>query len=192
MDSPVGLIMEGRRRNILPSNPLTPPSCVSLLEGGDFVGLMDHPRFPSLPVLKFRLKKDVAFQLRLTVPCPEKHFGYTVSYFASINVKNPVPLKSCLGDENERICRIAEVSNEVRRFEFAHYFAQPPQKLNVVISFDKKIVSKFPNTTDFIFALPSIEEGLFASTPIPKSNEWLGERDGEQCSYKRKKNFFSG
>lgn len=192
MASPAGLIMEGRRRNILSSNPFAPPSCVASLEGADFLGLTEHPKFPSLPVLKFRLKKHASFRLQLILPCQEVQYGYTFSFFAVIKADIPITLKSCFGDENERTCQIFIISDEVRRFELPLQFAQSPKKLSVVISIDKRVTGEFLNSVDFILAMPSIEEGLFASTPIPKLNERLGEREGEQLSYKREKNFFSG
>ena len=189
--SPYGpmLIMEGGRENLFPSNPFESDHCTGSIGGAIFLGERQHPKMPGVPVWSFELSPCTAFQIKIEVNCPREHLGYTFSTFATTSSNIPIDLRLNLSDGDERKCDNIHVTKELTRFETAHEFATAPKSLSIELR--GEIVSEELNeeSATIGFAFLSIEEGLFASSPIPWG-EPRGIRAGEQLSLPRAGNFF--
>jgi hypothetical protein len=180
------LIMEGGRENLIPANPFDSIHCTARIVGAKFLGEGQHPKMPAFPVWFFELTIGNAFQIKIQVNCPREHLGYTLSTFATTSANIPIDLRLTFSDGDERKCDNIHVIKELTRFETAHEFASAPTSLSVDLR--GEIVgersSEEPITIGLAFL--SIEEGLFASSPISPG----GIRGGEQLSYTREADFF--
>ncbi len=183
------IVVEGDRENLLPTNPFNSNCCSTSFVGAKFLGSRQHPKMPQFPVWFFELPPRTTFQIKIEVNCPREHLGYTFSTFATTSANIPIDLRLTFSDGDERKCDNLHVSNELTRFETAHEFANAPTLLSVELR-NESVSEQFneePTTIGFAFF--SIEEGLFASSPIPPG-EPRGIRGGEQLSMQREGNFF--
>lgn len=184
------LIMEGARHNLLPSDPFSSKDCAPSIVGAETLGPRQHPKFPDVPMWTFKVIPGVPFHIGVTARCPESILGYTFSTFAEISYHDPLLLKATLGDDVETKCDNLLVTQTVTRFEVPHEFASTP--VSISISLDGEIpVGDKPTPVMLGLAFVTVEEGLFASTPIPPADP-IGFRGGEQLSYERADNFFEG
>jgi hypothetical protein len=184
-----GLIMEGGRENLIPANPFNSDYCRASIVGAKLLGACQHPKMPEFPVWFFELQPRTTFQIKIEVNCPREYLGYTFSMFATTSANIPIDLRLIFSDGDERKCDNIHVIKELTRFETAHEFATAPKSLSVELRGEivGEQFSEKPITIGFAFL--SIEEGLFASSPIPPG-EPRGIRGGEQLSCQREGNFF--
>ena len=183
------LLMEGDRENLIPANPFNSDYCSVSIVGVKFLGARQHLKIPGYPMWFFELPPRTTFQIKIKVNCPREYLGYTFSMFATTSANIPIDLRLTFSDGDERKCDNIHVLKELTRFETSHEFATAPTSLSVELCGESvsEQFSEEPMTIGFAFL--SIEEGLFASTPIP-SGERSGIRGGEQLSYQRTDNFF--
>lgn len=183
------LIMEGGREDLIPANPFNSSYCSSSILGAKFLGARQHPKMPGIPMWFFELLPRTTFQIKIKVNCPREHLGYTFSTFATASANIPIDLRLTFSDGDERKCDNIHVIKELTRFETAHEFATAPTSLSVELRGESVSEQFSEESTTIGFAFLSIEEGLFASTPIPPG-EPRGIRGGTQLSYQRAGNFF--
>lgn len=184
------LVMEGSRRNFLPGDPFSSPHCTAVLSGVKALGAQQHPKFPGVPMWVFEVVPGIPFHIELTVKFPDETLGYTFSTFAYTTCPTPILLRARLGDGHDDKCDNLSVTQATTRFEVPCEFATSPDCASVSLGgevpIDKSAISVLIG-----FAFLTIEEGLFASSPIPPGDP-IGFRDGERLSSKRAGNFFSG
>lgn len=184
------LVMEGSRHNFLPGDPFSSPYCKVALRGVKALGAQQHLKFPGVAMWTFEVIPGTPFHIELAVKCPDQILGYTFSTFASTNCPTPTIVKARLGDCQEAKCDNLVVTRTATRFEVACEFATSPD--GVSVSLDGEVLIEHSATPVLIgFAFLTIEEGLFASSPIPPGDP-IGFRDAERLSYKRGGNFFLG
>lgn len=184
------LIMEGARHNLLPSNPFSSIDCTPTIVGAESLGPRQHPKLPDIPMWTFKIIPGTPFHIGVTAKCLEPILGYTFSTFAETSYHDPLLIKATLCDDVETKCDNLLVTQTVTRFEVPHEFASTP--VSISISLDGEIpVGDKPTPIMLGLAFVTVEEGLFASTPIPPADS-IGFRGGEQLSYERAGNFFEG
>lgn len=183
------LNMEGGRENLIPGNPFSSEYCIVNIDGAEFLGAQQHPQLPSIPVWTFQIQRSAPFHIKIEIKCQREHLGYTFSTFGITPSLSPLDLRLTFSDGDERKCDNFHMTQELVRFQVAHEFATAPTSLFVELksmSVNDQFSEK-PTTIGFSFL--SIEEGLFASSPIPPG-EPRGIRGGEQLSFQRADNFF--
>jgi len=182
--------MEGARHNLLPSNPFSSEDCAVAIFGAEAHGQRRHPKFPDAPMWTFEIIPGTPFHIEVTAKCPEPILGYTFSTFAETSCNAPLLIKATLCDGEETKCDNLLVTQTVTRFEVPHEFASGPKSIS--ISLDCEIpIDDNPSPILVGLAYVTVEEGLFASSPIPPADP-IGFRGAEQLSYETAGNFFSG
>ncbi len=173
------LIMEGNRENLVPANPFNSNYCSNSIIGAKFLGERKHPKMSEFPVWFFEIPQKTTFLIKIEVSCPREHFGYTFSTFSITSANIPIDLRLTFSDGDEKKCDNIHVTKKLTRFETAHEFAASPSSLSVELQgkIDGEQFNEDSITVGFAFL--SIEEGLFASSPIPPGDP-RGRRGGEQ------------
>lgn len=186
----VGLIMEGARHNLLPSNPFSSRDCSPVITGAEVNAESRHRKCPDAPMWSFNIAPGVPFHIEVAVQCPELILGYTFSMFAETTHHESFLIKVTLSDGIEAKCDNLLISQTLTRFEVTHQFASSPASLLIVLAGEIPAIDN-PRTVSLGIVYPTVEEGLFASSAIAPADP-VGFRAGEQSSYQTAGNFFSG
>ncbi len=184
------LFMEGGRHNLLPSDPFNSQDCAAVIIGANAPSQRRHWKFPDAPMWTFDITPGVPFHIEVTAKCLEPVLGYTFSTFAETSSPTPLLIKVTLSDGVEIKCDNLLVSKMVTRFEVPQEFARRPESVTILLE-GEVLVDDNPGPVTLELAYVTIEEGLFASSPIPPADP-IGFRGGEQLSYEAAGTFFAG
>lgn len=184
------LIMEGARHNLLPRDPFSSKDCSPTIDGAEFLGSRQHSKFPDVPMWIFKIIPGIPFHIGVTTKCAEQILGYTFSTFAETSSEAPLLIRATVRDEVEIKCDNLFVTQAVTRFEVPYEFASVPVSISISLDGEIPVTGK-REPIRLGLAFLTVEEGLFASSPIPPADP-IGFRGGEQLSYETAGNFFSG
>ncbi len=184
------LIMEGARHNLLPGDPFSSKHGAQSIDGAEFLGSGQHSKFPDVPMWIFKILPGTPFHIAVTTKCSGQLLGYTFSAFAETSCEEPLLIKATLRDGVEAKCDNLFVTQVVTRFEVPFEFANAPISISILLDGEIPVGNK-PEPVTLGLAFLTVEEGLFASSPIPPTDP-IGFRGGEQLSYETAGNFFSG
>jgi len=188
----VGLVMEGSRRNFIAANPFKhlADNIDSVVSGAEYVGARAFASAPFACLWSFRLHGELPFHIEFPIKCDSSRLEFNLSLFAVTTCAQPLVLTACITDGYEVKCDNLEVIKDPRRFAIPVQFATAPAILRVSIRGEPQTLQECAGA-EVGFAMVTLEDGLFASSPIPTEGD-CGWRGGERLSYPRQDNFVFG
>lgn len=186
-------MVEGARHNFLPINPFNPKSAKCQVSGAKYLGGRTHEKIqvPGAMLWEFSVAPSVQFSIEIEMECAEPLLAYTFSLFAQATASEPIEIEVSFGDVLNRCASNLHVTEELTRFEISQRFSTSPTLMRLRLT-GPAVTLKDTQAITIGFAFVTIEEGLFASTPIASPQQGIGFRAGECVSAGLKKKEVQG
>ena len=162
---PIGLIVEGERTNLVPEMLFESSNCVVDFDRARFCGYGVYWKFPefAIPIVEFDYseKGTVTIQIKNEL----RELGFTFSSYLYTVENEEALYQISLSDGFETVAQNCWVTGQATRFAVSHEFATLASEFFLRI---KRLDCKedAPSVRKIGIALPVLENGLFASTPI--------------------------
>lgn len=177
------LLMEGERTNLLPEHDVFSRE---LERNAEVLSFAHQSLLGEASTWEIRIGSSSVFGASFNAASVEGFQDYTFSFFAWSQGELPT-LRADIFGSGERSSRYFVLTDRPVRFEVPYRFGRVPTALGVSLQFapDAKLE---PSDAGIFLAMPVLEKGLFASSPI----DLAATRAEETLYFPRKGKFFEG